>query len=40
MVLENIEKFQLISAGVGFSFGMLIPFENHFESFNDPGWCL
>ena len=29
MVLENIVKFLLISAGVGFSFGKFIQFENH-----------
>ena len=40
VVLENIVKFLLISAGVGFSFGMFIQFENHFGSFNDPGWYL
>ena len=40
MVLENIVKFLLISAGLGFSFGMFIQFENHFGSFNEPGWCL
>ena len=40
MVLENIVKFLLISAGVGFSFGIFIQFENHFRSFKDPGWCL
>ena len=40
VVLENIVKFLLISAGVGLSFGMFIQFENHFGSFNDPGWCL
>ena len=28
MVLENIVEFLLISAGVGFSFGMFIQFEN------------
>ena len=32
MVLENVVKFLLISAGVGFSFGMFIQFENHFGS--------
>ena len=37
VALENIVKFLLISAGVGFSFGMFIQFENHFGSFNDPG---
>ena len=40
MVLENIVEFLLISARVGFSFGMFIQFKNHFGSFNDPGWCL
>ena len=40
MMLENIVKFLLISAGVGFSFGMFIQFKTHFGSFNDPGWCL
>ena len=40
VVLENIVKFLLISAGVGLSFGMFIQFENHFGSFNDPEWCL
>ena len=40
VVLENIVKFLLISAGVGFSFGMFIQFKNHFGSFNDPGWRL
>ena len=40
MVLENIVEFLLISAGMGFSFGMFIQFENHFGSFNDPVWCL
>ena len=40
VVLENIVKFLLMSAGVGFSLGMFIQFENHFGSFNDPGWCL
>ena len=40
MVLENIVKLPLISAGVGFSFGMFIQFKNHFGSFNDPGWRL
>ena len=40
IVLENIVEFLLIIAGVGFSFGMFIQFENHFESFNDPRWCL
>ena len=40
VVLENIVKFLLISPGVGFSFGIFIQFENHFGSFNDPGWCL
>ena len=39
-MLENIVEFHLISAGVGFSFGMFIQFENHFGSFNNPGWCL
>ena len=40
MVLENIVKFLLIRAGMVFSFGMFIQFENHFSSFNNPGWCL
>ena len=40
VVLENIVKFLLISTGVGLSFVMFIQFENHFGSFNDPGWCL
>ena len=40
MVLENIVEFLLISAGVGFSFGMFIQLKNHFGNFNDPGWCL
>ena len=40
VVLENIVKFLLISAGVGLSFGMFIQFKTHFGSFNDPGWCL
>ena len=40
VVLENIVKFLLISAGMGFSFEMFIQFETHFGSFNDPGWCL
>ena len=39
-MLEIIVKFLLISAGVGFSFGIFIQFENHFGNFNDPGWCL
>ena len=40
VVLENIVKFFLISAGVGFCFGMFIQFKNHFGSFSDPGWGL
>ena len=40
VVLENIVKFLLISAGVGLSFGMFIQFKTHFGSFDDPGWCL
>ena len=40
VVLENIAKFLLISAGVGLNFGMFIQLENHFGSFNDPGWWL
>ena len=40
VVLENIVKFLLINAGVGLSFRMFIQFDNHFGSFNDPGWCL
>ena len=33
-------KFILISAVVGFGFGKLIQFKNHFDIFNNPGWCL
>ena len=40
MVLENIVKFLLVSAGVGFGFGMFHQFVNHFGNFNDPGWYL
>ena len=40
VVFLVIVEFILIRAGMGFCFGDLTKFQDHFKFFDNPGWCF